>query len=116
MSSEKLIQTIFNMLFGDHNDADGLWKALLADGQNQSPRVQLAILKLSEGDPEKLLQYIEAARVDYRDVLAWAEYPEQLSSGKNSFNTPPDEYEDMLGRDRRQYEAWLDKYRLESDE
>jgi len=59
----------------------------------------------------KLLHYIEAARGDYRDVLAWAEYPEQLRSGKTRYNTPLDEYEAMLERDRIQYEAWLEAHR-----
>lgn len=39
-------------------------------------RVQLAILKLSEGDEDKLLHFVEAARQDYRDVLFWAETPD----------------------------------------
>ncbi len=37
-------------------------------------RVQLAILKLSGGDIEKLRHDLDVARQDYRDVLYWAEY------------------------------------------
>src|SRR5438132_3450767 len=40
-------------------------------------RVQLAILKLSEGNEEKLREFIAVAKRDYRDVLFWAEYPEE---------------------------------------
>lgn len=36
-------------------------------------RVQLAILALSQGDDGKLLHYVDAALVDFRDVLSWAE-------------------------------------------
>jgi hypothetical protein len=36
-------------------------------------RVQLAILKLSEGQKSKLQHYVEAAKRDYRDVLHWSE-------------------------------------------
>ena len=38
--------------------------------------VQLAILKLSEGDLDKLLHCIAAAKQDYRDVLYWSTYPQ----------------------------------------
>lgn len=48
-------------------------------------RVQLAILKLSEGDENKLLHFVEAARQDYRDVLYWAETPD---SGERSGESP----------------------------
>ncbi len=38
-------------------------------------RVQLAILKLSEGRKSNLRHYFEAAKRDYRDVLYWSENP-----------------------------------------
>lgn len=38
--------------------------------------VHLAILALSQGNEDKLLQFVEAAKQDYRDVLYWAEYPQ----------------------------------------
>jgi hypothetical protein len=37
-------------------------------------RVQLAVLALSGGDLAALRRYTDAAKVDYRDVLYWAEY------------------------------------------
>ena len=37
-------------------------------------RVQLAILKLSNGDMGKLEHYCAMAKDDFRDVLYWAEY------------------------------------------
>jgi hypothetical protein len=45
-------------------------------------RVQLAILQLSQGDVDKLREYVEVARTDYRDVLFWAETPEQAKAVK----------------------------------
>ena len=103
----KLACKIFDSLFGAHPDAELLRLALQDFGDKESERVQIAILKLSEGDPKKLIDYIDAARIDYRDVLAWAEYPEQMQSGKSRFNTPMGEYDAVLKRDRLQYEAWL---------
>ena len=40
-------------------------------------RVQLAILKLSDGNEDKLREFVAVAKRDYRDVLFWAEYPEE---------------------------------------
>ncbi len=45
-------------------------------------RVQMAIVKLSEGDEDKLLRFIEVALQDFRDVLFWAESPQE--SGRNA--------------------------------
>jgi hypothetical protein len=102
---------VLERFFGSNADALALSETLLKYSDKESPRVHLAILKLSDGNPEKSLHYIEAARGDYRDVLAWAEYPEQLGSGARRDNTPPEEYKAILRADRKQYESWLDEHR-----
>ncbi len=70
-------------------------------------RVQLAILKLSGGDLDQLRQAVAQARVDYRDILAWAEYPEEMSAGAPGPDTPPEILRARGERDREQYEQWL---------
>ena len=45
--------------------------------ERERERVQVAILKLSAGSEAKVREYVAAARRDYRDVLFWAEYPEE---------------------------------------
>jgi len=45
--------------------------------ERERKRVQLAILKLSAGSEEKVREYVAVAKRDYRDVLFWAEYPEE---------------------------------------
>jgi hypothetical protein len=45
--------------------------------ERERERVQLAILKLSEGNVEKLREFVAVAKRDYRDVLFWAENPEE---------------------------------------
>ena len=45
--------------------------------ERERERVQLAILKLSEGNEEKLGEFVAVAKRDYRDVLFWAENPEE---------------------------------------
>jgi hypothetical protein len=41
--------------------------------ERERERVQLAIVQLGAGSEEKLLELVRAAKVDYRDVLAWQE-------------------------------------------
>jgi hypothetical protein len=77
------------------------------DYHREKERVQLAILKLCDeearNDPTV---YVEAARADYRDVLAWAESP-------NLFKSPhikdPQKRERLVAEDKAQYRAWLDR-------
>src|SRR5438067_3530253 len=45
--------------------------------ERERERVQLAILKLSAGSEEKVREFVAVAKRDYRDVLFWAEYPEE---------------------------------------
>ena len=69
-------------------------------------RVHAAAMKLADGDVEQLSHVIEAANADYRDVLAWAEYPSQMKLG---FDTEKDAMRDALNSDKDQYQAWLSK-------
>src|SRR5256714_9622438 len=45
--------------------------------ERERERVQLAILQLSEGNEEKLREFVALAKRDYRDVLFWAENPQE---------------------------------------
>ena len=45
--------------------------------ERERERVQLALIVLSEGNESKLRELIAVAKRDYRDVLFWAEYPEE---------------------------------------
>ena len=40
-------------------------------------RVQLDILILAAGDQDKVREFSERARHDYRDILFWAEHPDE---------------------------------------
>ena len=51
--------------------------------ERERERVQLAILNLSAGNEEKLREFVAAAKRDYRDVLFWADNPEEAK-----FDTP----------------------------
>jgi hypothetical protein len=45
--------------------------------ERERERVQLGILKLSDGNEEKLREFVAVAKRDYRDVLFWVENPEE---------------------------------------
>jgi hypothetical protein len=71
-------------------------------------RVQLGILKLSAGDRERLPDLVKMAKVDWRDVLAYAEYPEEMRTDPTRMrDMPEEEARSIRKRDRRQYEKWL---------
>jgi hypothetical protein len=71
-------------------------------------RVQLAILKLSEGDLDTLRSYMALAKTDYRDVLAMAEYPGQFALGFVGWKELPEaDKERIRDEDLQQYTNWL---------
>jgi hypothetical protein len=71
-----------------------------------SPRVRLAILKLADGEPDRLLDETQRAIQDYRDVLSWAEYPKY--SREIGFGEVPEAAEQaVIDDDWRQYHDWL---------
>ena len=73
--------------------------------------MQLAVLKLSGGDRDKLVANFEAANLDIRDVLAYAEYPRQMEANHlNHFNLSKAEQQESKAireSDCVQYLDWL---------
>lgn len=70
----------------------------------EAERVAVACLKLSDGDLALLQECVKAATTDYRDVLAWAEYPRQMRLGPNA---PPAEQARARREDMDEYARWL---------
>jgi hypothetical protein len=70
-------------------------------------RVRIATLFLAKGDCSELERLVAAAKIDFRDVLAWAEYPRELHLD------PRDESAQLSAArtaDREQYHRWLKQY------
>jgi hypothetical protein len=67
--------------------------------------VQVGILKLSNGDLERLKTWVSPAKLDYRDPLATAEYPRE--SRRHLGRIPAAEIERIRQEDRRQHLEWL---------
>ncbi|MFC1798497.1 hypothetical protein ACFLZL_01670 [Thermodesulfobacteriota bacterium] len=72
--------------------------------EQESSRVRLAILKLSDLDLEKIKRTTHFAKQDFRDILTWAEYPRQ--SKKPPLPDGPKKQK-LIEADRAEYEAWL---------
>ncbi len=70
-------------------------------------RVHLAVLKLAAGDLEELRRQVDAAKRDFRDALAEAEFPEALAHWAPGPRRSPAEEAATDERDRAQYERWL---------
>ena len=80
----------------------------MLDGCGRQARVQLAVLKLCEGDREQLPRWVEAAKRDWRDVIAYAEYPKEMRTGPVELRAmSPEDKRALRERDRAQYLEWL---------
>ena len=104
-------------LWPESEDRGQVREALASYGveayEREPDRVRLAILKLSDGEVAKVLSLVSAAKQDYRDVLMWAEYPEEgraiWAVRPNLTQADRDRLKQIRCSDRRQYEEWLKK-------
>jgi hypothetical protein len=77
-NAQARVEVLASVLFPNHEPGvvlSALNEYGLAAHEHERERVQLAILKLCNGDEDKLLHYVSAAKADYRDVLMWADEP-----------------------------------------
>jgi hypothetical protein len=70
------------------------------------PRVQLAAIKLSDGDIGSLERYVLLAHIDWRDVVGPAESRQYLAAGSAARDRP--DVDDLVESDRIAYERWLE--------
>lgn len=110
MTPDKALPLVLAHLFPtvtDRSDAEHILSAYgEQDFHREPPRVKVAILKLAGSDLEKVRYYTEEACADFRDVLSWAEYPNQ--SGKRTLKKKdPEKYQALVNKGLAQYQAWL---------
>jgi hypothetical protein len=72
MNSERVAARIERDFTGD--DAHKVTELLETLDCPEPERVSLAILDISEGNLNLVRHHVEVAKVDYRDVLLWAEH------------------------------------------
>jgi hypothetical protein len=104
MTPAKLLAKIRHV-FPDSEPAD-VQRQLDAYAGPERVRVQLAILKLCEEDRRASpSHYVDTACHDHRDVLAWAESPQQLRP--DWFSLSVTDRAKVVKADRQQYARWL---------
>jgi hypothetical protein len=77
--------------------------------RREDPRVCLAALKLAEGNLGELRRQMEAAEIDYRDVLACAEYPGYMTEVDPGSALSKERIRAVIEGDWKQYESWLNR-------
>lgn len=71
------------------------------------PRVQIASLKVANGDKQRLSACLKSAMKDYRNVLSAAEYPLYGKRGWTRQGLPEEERISIIESDWQQYDQWL---------
>lgn len=108
----EVVEAKVKSLFPNHNTAEILQ---LLDNDIPSfsglERMQLDILKLSNGDMGKLQYYIGITRSeqDFMKVINLAEYPESSQRDIHDKDLLGGEHKEEIERDFRQYLHWLKK-------
>ncbi|MCA9424567.1 MAG: hypothetical protein KC994_05810 [Candidatus Omnitrophica bacterium] len=77
-----------------------------SEGAERS-RLQLAVLKLSEGRQATLRMEVQSAKFDFRDAIAAAEYPEYKKLGSRVDSLSTEERNRIVVEDWNQYQEWL---------
>ena len=113
MDQADILEQVLSNLFPNQLERKRVEKVLERYGtesyHRESSRVGLAILKLAGADLERIKYYIDQADIDYRDVLAMAEYPGQTRQPYSFKKEDPERYAQIIEEDRKQYEEWIEK-------
>lgn len=75
--------------------------------QPDKERVQLAILKLSQGNEGTLKNNLEHAKIDCSDILWLAEEPNLTAASDKLPELTQEEIQKLQDMDRKQYLDWL---------
>ncbi len=105
-----LLQRIIDRLFpaDDRVTVAGLLDQYGVEAyEREAVRVRIAMLKLCAGSLDKLRDLVPLAKRDYRDVLAWAEYPAELRLP--TWTMDQGQQAQIRSADKLQYREWLEK-------
>ena len=108
MNHDELLNGKLLRLFPDKKSRESIRNMFMNYGlesyELEPGRVRLAVLKLSGTDISEIEKMIKRSKEDYRDILAWAEYPRQsqnpaMPNGSNK--------EKLIEADKIEYDQWL---------
>ncbi|MBK6748564.1 MAG: hypothetical protein KA956_09785 [Pyrinomonadaceae bacterium] len=103
--SEADVERIVDRDFGKDKAAEVLSSLR---GFDTGPRVRLAILKVANGDLERLQEAGKVAIQDYRDILSEAEYPRYMDE-IGFEDTSETLRQAVIQADWLQYQEWLQR-------
>ena len=78
-----------------------------SDSESGRRRIAVSILKLAEGNINELDQLVKQANIDFRDILAWAEYPRVMKAGFGELTAEEEKFANKADWD--EYQNWLNK-------
>lgn len=90
------ITSVVASTFGDRASEALSLLSTYVDRQHDSSRIIVAVLKLSEGDLDRLRHFVDVANKDSRDVIYWAGYrrdpdePASYAELRERLNLPPE--------------------------
>ena len=93
----------------DTEDFDKVMALLSRIELREAHRVQLAALKVANGELEALRRQVELANCDYRDLLAMAEYPAYMRAGLGIYEIDESEQNEIIRADWEHYASWLNR-------
>jgi len=108
MNNKKLLNKKLVSLFQNEKERAKVREILESYGeekfQQEPDRVRLAVLKLSGTDISEIENWTKRAKEDYRDILAWAEYPRQ---SKHWSMPDGSKKKELIEADKQEYVQWL---------
>ena len=84
-----------------------LWRYGVEKHEKEDARVRLAVLKVAGLSAQRIHEWVDIAKRDYRDVLSAAEYPNQLRAA--TWRMEAEERSALGHKDLEQYLAWTKK-------
>jgi len=72
--------------------------------EQEALRVKLAVLKLAGPDLDKIQTMTKRAKEDFRDIIAWAEYPRQSKKWSIPDGSTKQK---LIDADKAEYQLWL---------
>lgn len=108
MNYENILLRKLGELFPDElnrNNAEYILNEYGIENYEYEPyRVRLAVLKLAGTNVDRLIEYIDTAKQDYRDILSWAEYPRQIKCVSLQCDKKKQK---LISDDEYEYNEWL---------
>jgi hypothetical protein len=109
VTSYQIERIIKSQYFDKYDSVIAKLDSVNIDSLKVKNRIKAAILKLANGEYEKIDKYLNTANFDFRDLIVLAEYPRNWEHG---FDKIPDEMrkKEYL-EDWSEYQKWLKSFK-----